>query len=434
MPVEIINLSHEGRGIAKIEGKTTFVLGALPNETVDIRYLKKRSKFNEAIVENVIQASPERVEPACPHFLVCGGCSLQHLESSKQIQHKQRQVHELLANAGVDVDNNQTTTIVEPLTSKPYGYRRKARLGVKYVEKKSTVMVGFRERGGRLITDMHACHVLDPRVGQLIQPLREMLYQLEGRAVIPQFEVAMGDEAVILIVRNLEPLSDADCTALRQFGDEHGIIFYLQPGKMNTIAPMDADNDATLFYQLPRYNLKLEFLPQQFTQVNAEINEKMIAQALDWLSLAPGDNVLDLFCGIGNFSLPITRTAGVSVVGVEGDVSAVKQAQHNAQLNHCDNTEFYTADLSDSIDELNWARKKYNKIILDPPRSGAKELLGFIAKQAPTHIVYVSCGPASLARDAALLQERGYKMTRFGVMDMFPQTQHVESMALFELC
>ncbi len=425
--VRIERLSHDGRGIAHINGKTTFVWGALPGEEVRLKPVRSHRSYDEAQLDEVLLSSPERVAARCPHFGVCGGCNLQHLSSTAQIEHKQNAFLELLQHqAGV-----QPKTLLAPLIAEPWGYRRKARIGVKHVLKKNKVLVGFREQNGRYIADLSRCEVLDPRAGLLIEALSELIHSLSILNQIPQLEIAAAEDACAVIIRHLVPFSEEDLNKLKTFSSWHALKIYLQPGGANTVQLFYPEAESSLLsYSLPDYALTFKFHPTHFTQVNFAINRLMIAQALRWLELRPDDEVLDLFCGIGNFSLPIAQTA-TKVVGVEGDLSSVAQAKANAVLNKITNTEFHCANLFEATQEAAWAQASYTKILLDPPRAGAQEIIAQMSHWNPQRIVYVSCNPATLARDTKLLIKQGYQLEAAGMMDMFPHTQHVEAMALF---
>jgi len=427
-PVEafIDNLSHEGRGVARVDGKTVFVEGALAGESVRFKYTRTKRRHAEAQVETVLNASADRVETDCAHYAICGGCRLQHLHTDQQIAHKQAVMLEQLTHIG------QVTpeTVVPPLRSHAWGYRRKARLGVKYVTKKGRVLVGFREKHHPYIADLTSCLVLHERVGLLITPLIQLVESLSIRQALPQIEVAMGDETVVLIFRILAELTEQDRDHLQAFAHTHDIHIYLQPGGLESVTPLSG-KPAALFYTLPEDNIRIDFGATDFTQVNLELNRKMVHQALDWLALTETDRVLDLFCGVGNFTLPIARHAQ-TVCGVEGDQALVDKAKANALANAVDAT-FYAADLTQAFEGQAWAQQDYNKILLDPPRSGALDIIQQLPTLDVKHIVYVSCNPATLARDAQeLVHEQGYRLVKVGAMDMFPHTAHVESMALFQ--
>jgi len=422
-------LGHDGRGIGQLEsGKTVFVDMTLPGEEVMFQYTNKRSTFDEGRCTEVLTASDKRVRPGCEFFGICGGCSMQHLDDNEQIMHKQNVLHELLKHQG-GVSEFEP---LEPVRDEIWGYRRKARLGVKYVHKKQTALVGFREKRSAFITNITSCSVLDKRVADLIMPLRAMISDLEGRERIPQIEVACGDDEVALVFRHLEPLSEADNKALIEFAKQHGFQLYYQPGGPDTVSKIEpADDLLRLSYKLPQFNLSMSFHPMDFTQVNAGINQKMLATAMQMLDPKDGERVLDLFCGLGNFSLPIA-SLGADVVAVEGDQRMVERGYENARANNLDNLEFYAADLTSDISQAPWAKQTFDKILIDPPRSGAFEMVQILPKFKANTIVYVSCNPITLARDAKVLAEHGYQLKSAGVLDMFPHTAHVESIALFQ--
>lgn len=426
---QIDNLSHEGSGIARIEGKATFIQGALPGETVEFIYTEKKKDYAKGICQTVIKASKDRVTPPCQHYDICGGCSFQHLAPTKQIEFKQSVLLENLEHIGGLVLNSKQ--ILEPLTGEQLAYRHKARLSVRYVEKKESVLVGFRERlSGRYIANIEKCEVLHPSVGLLIRPFRDLIIKLSNYKAIAQIEVAVGENKTVLILRHLEPFQAEDLTLLQEFAVKHNICWYLQPGGEDTIHPLEIVVDDDLSYSLPELDVKFKFKPNNFTQVNPTINKKMLPLALDLLEIESTDRVLDLFCGLGNFSLPMARLA-LELVGVEGCDKMTQRALDNATLNDINNVSFYRADLFESIEQAPWAQNHYDKILLDPPRAGAKELCEQIDMFKASRIVYVSCASATLARDAKIIVNNGYKLVKAGVMDMFPHTAHVESIALF---
>ncbi len=426
--LRIDRLSHEGRGIAFTEGKTQFVEGALPGEEVSASYLRSRSKFDELKTLTVLSASPERVEPPCAHASLCGGCSLQHMAPPAQIALKQSVLKDQFAHFGAVVPQQWAA----PLCGPELGYRRKARLGVRYVTKRDEVLIGFREKHSNFLTAISSCVVLDPRVGAKIQALQALVRSLSVYQQIPQIEVAMGDQEVALVIRHMAPLTEDDQDRLQQFAQTHELALYLQPkgpDSVHRLWPLTGDD--RLHYALPAYGLTMGFHPLDFTQVNADINRAMLDQALQWLDPQPGDRVLDLFCGLGNFTLPLATLAR-EVVGVEGDEAMVVRGRENAQANGIGNVRFYGADLQGDFTQADWAREGFDKILIDPPRSGALEIVNYLPAFGASRIVYVSCNPATLARDAGVLTEKGYRLIKAGVMDMFPHTTHVESMALFE--
>jgi len=427
----IESLSHDGRGIARIDGKTQFVDGALPGEQVIAKVMQTHRRFDELRAELVSQPNPDRVQPPCAHADLCGGCSLQHMDPAAQIRFKEGVLREQFAHfGGISPERWEA-----PMLSPQLGYRRKARLGVRYVVKRESVLVGFREKRNRFLTDIERCEVLDPRVGGRITEMRELLGTLEAYSTIAQIEVACGDDAAALVVRHLEPLSESDSQKLIDFGKAHQLHIYYQPKGPDTVHrvwPEVAENESPrLHYQLPDFDLSMAFHPMDFTQVNSHINQRMIALALKWLEPGENDRILDLFCGLGNFTLPLARKAG-QVVGVEGDEAMVVRGRENASANGLENVAFHGADLQGDFAKEPWAKEGFNKILIDPPRTGALDICQYIPAFGAERIVYVSCNPATLARDAGALAERGYRLVRAGVMDMFPHTTHVESIALFE--
>lgn len=424
--VEITGLTHEGRGIGRIEGKTLFVEGALPGETVQFQMIKKHRHFDEARMTACLSPSPERITPRCPHFGVCGGCSQQYFSHALQIQNKQTILLEsLLHTAKV-----QPKKLLEPILGPIWAYRHKARLGVKYVIKKEKVLVGFREKQGRYLADLNTCDVLHPSVGHLLRPLSDCIAGLEAYRHIAQIEVAVAENATALVFRHLMPMSESDLEKLCAFGNAHQLRLYLQSGGVETVVGLYPSVSLDpLYYRLPQFDLTLYFEPLDFTQVNPVINEKLVSRAIELLELNADDRVMDYFCGIGNFTLAMAKLAG-SVVGVEGSETAIARARENALRNGLSNVQFYTENLMGDVSCVPW-KSDYSKILLDPPRSGAIELITqsvFHAKR----LVYVSCNPSTLARDAAvLIEKQGYRLEAAGILDMFPHTSHVESIALF---
>lgn len=427
--INVSGLSHDLRGIAHHQGKTIFIQNALPGETVTLRYLAKHRQYDEAEAIEIVNPATDRTAPLCPHYQRCGGCSAQHIAPPAQLAHKQKILLEQLQHFGHVIPQ----TVLPPLTGPVWSYRRKARLGVKFLASKNQLMVGFREKQGRYITDLTRCETLDARLGQRLQPLKAMLEQLPSKAFIPQIEVAMGDHDMALVVRHLQALSSKEKDIITAFAKEHAVTIYLQPNDLQSIHPLWPASPAELSYHLPPYDLKFNFHPCDFTQVNASVNQAMLAQALHYLELNAQDKVLDLFCGIGNFTLPIARFCQ-HVVGVEGEQNAILRAKQNATLNQLNNVEFYSHDLSKTtLPAAIWTQQRYDKVLLDPPRSGALAMVRQLSHFAAQKIVYISCNPATLARDAGeLVHQQGYKLTTAGIMDMFPQTSHVESIAVFE--
>ena len=453
--IEILDLSHDGRGVARRPaghanaGKTVFVTGALPGETVLARQTARSRSFDEARTLDVLRASPDRVEPRCPHFGTCGGCVLQHLDEARQIEAKQRVLLDNLERIG----HVSPDAVLPPLVDASWGYRRKGRFSVRRVEKKSRTLVGFREQDPRFVADLSECHTVIPRIGTRIAALAALVDGLDGRAQIPQIEFIAGDTpgegraddfaGIALVFRHLQPLSERDRTALVAFGQAQGFAIFLQPGGVDSVHALWPEAPRLAFL-LPEWDVELGFRPLDFIQVNAGLNARMIARALELLDAQPQDRVLDLFCGLGNFTLPLAR--GVrDVVGVEGDAGLVARARANAAHNGIANAQFHAADLAQDLRGQPWMRAGpstsasaptlrtgFDRVLLDPARAGADAVLRQLPLDGVQRIVYVSCHPGSLARDAGMLvNERGWTLRAAGVMDMFPHTAHVESIALF---
>jgi 23S rRNA (uracil1939-C5)-methyltransferase len=426
---DILDLSHDGRGVARREGeggKVTFISGALPGEVVRAEPTARNRHFDEARTVEVLQPSPQRVTPRCPHFGVCAGCVLQHLEESQQIVAKQRVLIDNLTRIG----HVSPGSVLPPLVGDAWGYRRKGRFSVRPVEKKDKTLVGFRELDPRFVADLSQCLTVIPQIGMKVSALSTFIETLDGKRDIPQVEFIAGDDAIVLTIRHMLPLSDADKHAWAAFGEEHGFAIYLQPGGVESVHPLVAE--VPLSFRLAPWNIELAFRPLDFIQVNATLNEKMIALALELLDAGPDERVLDLFCGLGNFTLPLARTVR-EVVGVEGEAGLVARAKENAARNGLDNAQFYAADLTQDQRQTPWMRQGFDKLLLDPPRSGAIEVLQQLPLKQFKRIVYVSCHPGSLARDAGyLVNEQGFTLVSAGAMDMFPHTAHVESIAVFE--
>jgi 23S rRNA (uracil1939-C5)-methyltransferase len=424
---DIVDLSHEAKGVARIDGKTVFVADALPGERVVLRRVGRHRNFDEAVLETVLRPSADRVVPACPHYGTCGGCALQHLAPAAQLAFKQAQLMENLARLG----GVEPGRVLEPLTGPVWGYRRRARLGVKHVARKGRVLVGFRERSAPFVADLHECRVLAPPADRLIDPLAALVGELSIAARVPQVEVAVAGSDCALVLRVLDPPTAADLDRLRTFEHAEGVRVYLQPGGPATVAPL-TPNLEPLRYELGHFGLAIEFEPTDFIQINATLNEVMVARALEILELEPASHVLDLFCGLGNFSLPLARSAG-EVVGVEGDAGLVSRAERNARRQGIANAAFHAEDLANPAAWSAWAARRYDRVLLDPPRAGAREVLPFVGGCGAARVVYISCHPGSLARDAGILvRDHGFRLVAAGVMDMFPHTTHVEAMAVFD--
>jgi 23S rRNA (uracil1939-C5)-methyltransferase len=419
-------MSHEGRGIARVNGKTVFVFGALAGETVRIQVLKRTRNFDQATTLEVIAPSVQRITARCEAFQLCGGCSLQHLGSEDQVVLKQQTLLDMMAHAGIETEN-----LLPPLCAEEWGYRKKARLGVKYVAKKGRVLVGFRERNTSFIADMHRCEVLLPQLGHNLDLLAELIGQLDARAQIPQIEIAADANHIQLVFRHLQALSGHDLDRLTEFARQQNFYVQLQPGGPDSVHNLYPAQQQLYLDPLGNGEIRIAFNTLDFVQVNSEINHQMVAQALRMLDLQPADRVLDLFCGLGNFTLPMAQNC-MQVTGVEGDLAMVNRARESAAGNNIGNTDYYAADLTQPDKDFPWMRQQYDKILLDPPRSGALEMAQLIGRFKARRLVYVSCQPSSLVRDAAIICAQGYRMTHLGIMDMFPQTAHVESMAVFE--
>ncbi len=423
----IVDLTHSGQGVARIDGKTVFIDRALPEEEVEFIYTTKRRQYDEGKLHRVIKPSPDRVEPKCRHFGICGGCNLQHLHPQAQLNIKQKILIDNLQRIG----HVAPEEVLPPITGAIWGYRRKARLGVRLVTKKGKVLVGFREAASRYLADLSHCEVLVPEVGQKLELLAQLIASLSVPASIPQIEVAFGDEGKALVFRHLEPLTDSDQQKLIAFSQAHQLDIYLQPGGPDTIHALWPEKPV-LRYHLKKYDLSYDFLPSDFVQVNADINQQMVSKVLELLLLDPNVNVLELFCGLGNFTLPIAKAVS-TVVAVEGDKGLIERAKKNARTNNLQNISYLVADLMADIGNLSfWKQRHYDRVFLDPPRSGAEAAAHELGKLKIERIVYVSCNPATLARDADILvNQYGYSLLSAGIMDMFPHTAHVESIAVF---
>lgn len=431
--VDILDLTHDGRGVARLpDGKAVFVSGALPGEQVVAQRFARSRSFDEAVTLEVLRASEHRITPRCPHFGTCGGCVLQHLDAGQQIVAKERVLRENFERIGHVTPKRW----MAPLVDQAWGYRRKGRFSVKRVEKKDKTLVGFRERDPRFVADLQECHTVIAPIAAIIPALSRLVDGLEARSTLPQIEFIAGDprpefDGIALVFRHLQPLSDADTAALLAFAQQHRIAVFLQPGGNDSVHPLWPEAPA-LAFRLAPWDVELQFRPLDFIQVNAGLNEAMIARTFELLDLQPEDRVLDLFCGLGNFTLPMARRVR-EVVGVEGEAGLVARAKQNAAHNGLANAQFHAADLTQDQRGTAWMRQGFDKLLLDPPRSGAIDVLRQLPLDRFGRIVYVSCHPASLARDAGyLVNERGWTLADAGVMDMFPQTAHVESIALFE--
>lgn len=420
-------MTIEGEGIASVAGKRVFIAGAITGETVSFRRVRAKRNYDEAQLLGVEQPAAERVEPRCRYFGTCGGCSLQHLSPEGQLRLKQSVLAEALRRIGqVEPDH-----WLMPIADSAWGYRRRARLSVRDVQGKGRVLVGFSERGNPYVCDMLSCEVLHPAVATLIEPLSALIGALSLRRQIPQVEGAVADNATVLVMRVLGEPSTEDMSQLRAFRDRHGVRLLLQRSDAASLRGLDSADEAPLWYDLPG-ELRLRFGPVDFIQVNAAVNERMISRAIELLQLTPGMRLLDLFCGIGNFTLPLARHVD-HALGVEGDAGVVERARANSAANGIMQASFAVADLSRADSAAAWSGQRFDAVLLDPPRAGAAAILPAVATTGAARILYVSCHPGTLARDAGTLtQTLGYRLVSAGILDMFPATSHVESMALFE--
>lgn len=427
--VTVESLDFEGRGVAHVEGKTIFIHGALPYEEVTFSSFRKKPNFENADVVEIRRESFLRTTPACPHYGVCGGCAMQHLEPAAQVAAKQRVLEDNLKHIG----KVQAEAMLPPIYGPTWGYRHRARLSVKNVIKKGGVLVGFHEKRSSFIADMQSCKVLPPDISALLMPLRGLVESLSIHSNLPQIELAVGAHVTALVLRIMEPLTSADEQKLKDFADQYRVQFWLQtkgPETAKAFYPLDAPE---LTYELPEFNVSMPYKPTEFTQVNSAINQVMVGRALRMLDPQPGENIADMFCGLGNFTLPIARS-GATVLGVEGSQALVDRARENAVKNGLDHlTRYAVSNLFEVTTEQIQAWGQFDKMLIDPPRDGALALVTNLPENGPKRIVYVSCSPSTLARDAGVLvNEKGYRMLSAGVINMFPHTGHVESIALFE--
>ena len=430
MPLAIIeSLDHEGRGVAHVEGKTIFIEGALPGEEVEYSSYRKKPSYEQASALAILRQSAQRTEPRCRHFGVCGGCSMQHLAPEAQAAAKQRVLEDALWHIG----RLRPGLLYPAIYGPAWGYRSRARLSVRLVPKKGGMLVGFHEKRSSFVADMDSCEVLPARISALLPELRRLIIGLSIPDRLPQIEVAVSEQQVALVLRLLQLLSAADETLLREFSDRHQVVLYLQIGGPASVSLFHPQGAPPLAYTLPEFGVELRFSPTDFTQVNHGINRMLVRRALALLAPQQNERIADMFCGLGNFTLPIAK-CGARVVGVEGASSLVERARANAALNGlAANSEFQVANLFEATPETLARLGRFDKMLIDPPREGAIALVKALGVEAPRRIVYVSCSPATLARDAAVLvHEQGYRLRGAGIANMFPQTSHVESIALFE--
>lgn len=425
--VTVHELNPKGFGIARVDGRQLTVPGVLPGEQVKVRLRRRGRRTAHSELIEVLEPAPERVAPRCPHFGICGGCTLQHLDPAAQLARKQQHLRDLFWQHGQLAPHSW----LPPVAEDPWGYRRRARLGARFVEKKGSVLVGYREAQGGFVADLSRCMTLHPLIGERIEQLRDLLTQLECRRSIPQIEVAVGDADVALMIRHLVALGPSDRARLIAFARAQAVQIHLQPGGPDTLAPLWPADAKPLHYRLPDWGLELQFMPGDFVQVNGAVNQRLISQAVDLLAPEKHERMLDLYCGIGNFTLPFAGLVG-EIVGLEGCASLVARAQENARRNGIDNAQFHQSDLASAAARAPWLRQSWHTLLIDPPRSGCSSLLGAPEIARLRRILYVSCNPETLARDASLLvRQQGFQLARAGIVDMFPHTNHAEVIALF---
>ena len=424
---DVMALDQEGRGVARVGGKVVFIEAALPGERVELKRWRRRPKFDLANLTRIVRASSSRVHPRCPYYERCGGCSLQHLEPRAQVAMKQRTLEESLTRIG----KVRPETLLPPIYGADWGYRHRARMSVRMVARQGGALVGFHERRTHLVVDMDSCEVLPPQVSALISPLRELICRLQLSMRIPQVEVAVGDGGLALCLRVLDPLPAADAALLQAFAIAHALAVYVQPGGPGSEYLLASGGAAPLFYRLQEFDLRLTFGPTDFTQVNHAVNRILVRRAVALLHPVPGEQMLDLFCGIGNFTLAIARR-GARVIGLEESKGLLRKAEENARANGLsDRVQFVAANLLRDPEQLLAGLGSFHGALIDPPREGAYELTR-VLPASMQRVVYVSCNPATLARDAGVLvHEKGYRLEAAGVVNMFPHTSHVESIALF---
>jgi 23S rRNA (uracil1939-C5)-methyltransferase len=432
--LKIESLDLEARGVARRDGKVVFVDGALPGEKVLASIIKRKTSFDTARLERILEPSSQRVQPPCPHFGVCGGCAMQHLDPAAQVAIKQRALEDSLWHIG----KLHPGMILAPMHGATFGYRYRARLSLRMVRKKGGVLVGFREKRSSYVADMQECLVLPRHVSAMLMPLRDMVGRMSRPDRIPQIEVAVGDQTTVLLLRHMEPLTSNDLDLLRRFADQHGVTWWLQAKGPETVHPLDPADADKLAYSLPEFGLRMPYRPTDFTQVNHAVNRTLVSRALTLLDVQPEDRVADLFCGLGNFTLPLA-TRAKSVMGVEGSSALTERASEAARRHGLEErTRFATLNLFEI--DAEWLRGlgRFDRMLIDPPREGAEAVARALAAlrpdERPQRLVYVSCSPATLARDAGILvHEGGYRLSSAGVVNMFPHTGHVESIAVFDV-
>jgi 23S rRNA (uracil1939-C5)-methyltransferase len=430
--LHVESLDLEARGVSRRDGKVVFIEGALPSEHVTVNTFRRKPSYEVGRVQHIQHESSSRVTPRCEHFGVCGGCVMQHLEPSAQVAIKQRALEDALIHIG----KTRPERVLPPLHGPYWGYRYRARLSVKWVAKKETVLVGFYERKSSFVADIKTCHVLPPQIAALFMPLRKLIMGLSAPDRFPQIEVAIGEGVIALVLRHLLPLTNSDVQSLRHFAEQHCVQWWLQPSGPESVVPLNASDEDSLYYTLPEFGLKMPFKPTDFTQVNHQINRALVSRGLTLLDPQPHDRIVDMFCGLGNFTLPIA-TRCREVVGVEGSETLTARAKAAAERAGIEHATFQTLNLFEVTAEWLAELGRFDRMLIDPPREGAmalsQALINLPASLRPERIVYVSCNPATLARDTEiLLQKSAYRLTAAGVVNMFPHTGHVESIAVFE--
>ncbi|KUE78330.1 23S rRNA (uracil(1939)-C(5))-methyltransferase RlmD [Aeromonas schubertii] len=417
----IDTLDHHCVGVGRHEGKAVFVEGTLPGERVKVLLTEQKKQYAHGQLQKLITPAPERIEPFCPHYRECGGCSTQHMSLARQHETKQQGLRSLFSRlGGIAIPD------LEPVMTGPdRAYRRVCRLAIKFDKNARRLRLGFRRRQSSELVEISACPVLEAPLSALIAPLRELFGRLKNQRELGHVELLQADDGLLMLLRHTGKPNEQDRTLLMAFAEQHKLDLYLQDGS-DRCEPLR--QTMTPGYRLGE--LSLTFAPGDFIQVNRTINDAMVARAMEWLDVRPTEKVLDLFCGVGNFTLPLAALAR-EVVGVEGEMAMVQRAQHNATGNGIDNVRIFKADLAADITDLPWAREGFDLVLLDPARPGALEVMPHVAKLAPRRVVYVSCNPVSLARDSKVLTQAGYRLERLGMLDMFPHTGHLESIALF---
>jgi len=422
--IKVEKLDHRGRGLTHFQDKPLFIDGALAGELLEVQIVESKKRYSKGKIKKIIKASELRITAACPHYQECGGCHLQHLNQAAQIEIKSDGLLSLFKRFAKQVPQQ----LENPITGNAWAYRRTARFGLQFDKKNKQVQMGFRRAQSNDLIDQKVCPVLLPALERLIVPLKNLLNSLECKRDLGHVELLHADQGAVVLLRHMKTLTGPDLKLITSFSEQQNVNFFAQAASNQSVC---LAGEAQLSYRLPEWDCSLSFTPTDFLQVNSHVNEKMVSQALQWLALEKTDSVLDLFCGLGNFTLPIARQVE-SVVGIEGVQKMVDRALVNAQLNNLHNASFYQADLSgENLIREEWAKQSFNKVLLDPARAGALDCLAFIAQKKPSHILYVSCDPLTLARDSQVLLDKGYKLDKLGLLDMFPQTAHMESMALF---